>query len=100
MPVPDKVVIKSGPFVIGLNTLHRSIYTQILFFGCRGLLVLAFDTRMEKNDLRDGTLVSINRRNNGSKKNEAYLCSRSDELGLTAVSNRGTRTRSMGIHRV
>ena len=100
MPVPDKVVIKSGPFVIGLNTLHRSIYTQILFFGCRGLLVLAFDTRMEKMIFATGPLYRSTGETTEVKKNEAYLCSRSDELGLTAVSNRGTRTRSMGIHRV
>ena len=36
--------------------MHRAIYTQILFFGLRGLFVLAFDTRMEKMIFAAGPL--------------------------------------------
>ena len=94
MPVPDKLVIKSGGFEIGLNTMKRSIYTQILFFGLRGLLVLAFDQRMEKMIFATGPVYRSTGETTEVKKNENYLCSRSDELGLAASSSRGTRTRS------
>ena len=92
MPVPDKVVIKSGSFIIGLNTMHRAIYTQILFFGLRGLFVLAFDTRMEKMIFAAGPLYRSTGETTEVKKNEAYLCSRSDELGLTVMSKRSKST--------
>ena len=33
MPVPDKVVIKSGPFVIGLNTMYDQFTRKFCFLA-------------------------------------------------------------------